>query len=230
MDDNKVPQQTGQEGSHLHQWGGHSSSNRAPRTFGHFHALWRSKWKDAEVEDFIEIAMVFRRFVDWFWVLLSYQNCGTYGHQVAVQFCRARVDARGRRMGWDGGGIRQQKSEQLFVFDTGTVDHTLRELLFNYTYSQDIVSSEEATSSTPGWPYNEAWPVLWANCYPGSRAQATTSRTRQNACVCREGCGQRLMGHGPFGINDGRRMNRLQLDLDKHRPPKSWNLRWQLVL
>ena len=69
-----------------------------------------------------------------------------------------------------------------------------------------------------------------ASCYPGSRAQATTSRTRQNACVCREGCGQRLMGHGPFGINDGRRMNRLQLDLDQHPPPKSWNLRWQLVI
>ena len=62
MDDNKVPQQTGQEGSHLHQWGGHSSSNRAPRTFRHFHALWRSKWKDAEVEDFLEIAMVFQTF------------------------------------------------------------------------------------------------------------------------------------------------------------------------
>lgn len=100
----------------------------------------------------------FRRFVDWFWVLLSYQNCQIlfvssfekYGHQVAVQFCSARVDARGRRMGWDGGGIRQQKSEQLCVFVTGTVDHTLRELLFNYTYPQDIVSSVEATSFTPG--------------------------------------------------------------------------------
>ena len=65
----------------------------------------------------------FRRFVDWFWVLLSYHKLSNsgfvssfekYGHQVAVQFCRARVDARGRRMGWDGGGIRQQKSEQLF--------------------------------------------------------------------------------------------------------------------
>ena len=33
-----------------------------------------------------------------------------------------------------------------------------------------------------------------------------------------------------FGINDGRRMNRLQLDLDQHPPPKSWNLRWQLVI
>ena len=99
-------------------------------------------------------------------------------------------------------------------------DHTLRELLFNYTYSQDIVSSEEATSFTPGWSYNEAWPVLWANCYPGSPAQAPPRRTRQNACVCLEGCGQRLLGHGPFGINDGRRMNRLQLDLDQHPPLK----------
>ena len=171
----------GQEGSHLHQWGGHSSSNGAAHASRHLHAPWQFKY------------CFFRRFVDWFWVLLSYQNCQIlfvssfekYGNQVAVQFCRARVECTRPSDGLGWWWHQTTKSEQLFVFFWNGYSRPYTpwtSIQLHLLPGYSIFGRSHLLYSRMILQWSMASPL--GKLFPGSPAQAPPRRTRQNACVC----------------------------------------------